>query len=109
MRWPSEYRTVSLQKIYGILTDTSSGRGQIRRMKTHLLSILVLAAQFAWGAVATVAHPGSGIVVAVHRGEVYVLEYTNANGSAKEGWRPRVRKLRRDGKVTTLLTVAAEK
>ena len=38
-------------------------------------------------------------------GEVYVLEYTNANGGAADGWTPRVRKLARDGKVTTLATV----
>src|SRR5436189_4839363 len=49
--------------------------------------------------------PWSPTGVAVHRGEVYVLEYTNANGSSNEGWRPRVRKLGRDGQVTTLATV----
>lgn len=48
--------------------------------------------------------PWSPTGVAVHRGEVYVLEYTNANGSSNEGWRPRVRKLARDGRVTTLMT-----
>jgi sugar lactone lactonase YvrE len=47
--------------------------------------------------------------VAVHRGDVYILEYTNANGSPYEGWRPRVRKLERDGKVTTLFTAPAER
>jgi len=52
--------------------------------------------------------PWSPTGVAVHRGEVYILEYTNANGGANEGWRPRVRKLGRDGKVTTLVTVAPE-
>jgi sugar lactone lactonase YvrE len=49
--------------------------------------------------------PWSPTGVAVHRGEVYVLEYTNANGGAADGWTPRVRKLARDGKVTTLATV----
>ena len=52
--------------------------------------------------------PWSPTGVAVHRGEVYILEYTNANGSPKEGWRPRVRKLGRGGKVTTLVTVMPE-
>ena len=51
--------------------------------------------------------PWSPTGVAVHHGDIYVLEYTNANGSSREGWRPRVRKLARDGRVTTLLTVAA--
>jgi sugar lactone lactonase YvrE len=49
--------------------------------------------------------PWSPTAVAVHQGELYVLEYTNANGRAADGWTPRVRKLSRDGKVTTLATV----
>jgi sugar lactone lactonase YvrE len=52
--------------------------------------------------------PWSPTGVAVHRGEVYILEYTNANGSPNEGWRPRVRKLGRDGKITTLVTATPE-
>jgi sugar lactone lactonase YvrE len=43
--------------------------------------------------------------VSLHEGNVYVLEWTNANGGANDGWRPRVRKLARDGRVTTLLTI----
>src|SRR5262249_24445096 len=53
--------------------------------------------------------PFSPTGVAVHHGDVYVLEYTNANGSPKEGWRPRVRKLARDGKITTLFTAPLER
>jgi hypothetical protein len=49
--------------------------------------------------------PWSPTGVAIHDSEVYVLEYTNANGPATEGWRPRVRKLGRDGKITTLATI----
>ena len=44
--------------------------------------------------------------VAVQGGNVYVLEYTNANGGPDEGWLPRVRRLGRDGKVTTLATIS---
>ena len=50
--------------------------------------------------------PWSPTGVAVHGGDVYVLEYTNANGAFKEGWLPRVRKLARDGTVTTLATIS---
>jgi sugar lactone lactonase YvrE len=49
--------------------------------------------------------PWSPTGVAIHGGDVYVLEYTNANGGPAEGWTPRVRKRARDGKVTTLATV----
>ena len=52
--------------------------------------------------------PWSPTGVAVHHGDVYILEYTNANGSPREGWRPRVRKLGRDGKVTTLMVASPE-
>jgi hypothetical protein len=54
--------------------------------------------------------PWSPTGVAVHRGAVFSLEYTNANGShlEGEGWLPRVRKLTRDGTVTTLVTVPSE-
>jgi preprotein translocase subunit SecD len=48
--------------------------------------------------------------VAVFGEEVYVLEYTNSlkGWNEGEGWRPRVRKLSRDGKVTTLATIARD-
>lgn len=49
--------------------------------------------------------PWSPTGVAVHGDDVFVLEYTNANGGPNEGWRPRVRKLGRDGKVTVLATI----
>ncbi len=44
--------------------------------------------------------------VAVRGEEVYVLEYTNGNGPATEGWRPRIRKRARDGTWKTLVSVA---
>jgi hypothetical protein len=50
--------------------------------------------------------PWSPTGVAVRDGAVYVLEYTNANGGPGEGWLPRVRRLGRDGRVTTLATIS---
>jgi sugar lactone lactonase YvrE len=50
--------------------------------------------------------PWSPTGVAIHGRDVYVLEYTNANGPATEGWRPRVRKLEQGVKVTTLATIS---
>ena len=46
--------------------------------------------------------PWSPTGIAVSGDDIYVLEYTNANGPATEGWRPRVRKLAKDNTVTTL-------
>ena len=48
--------------------------------------------------------PWSPTGVAVHGEDVFVLEYTDANGGPGDGWQPRVRKLGRDGKVTVLAT-----
>ena len=50
--------------------------------------------------------PWSPTGVAVFGEDVYVLEYTNSIKGPKDGWQPRVRKLGRDGNVTTLATVA---
>jgi sugar lactone lactonase YvrE len=49
--------------------------------------------------------PWSPTGVAICGRDVYVLEYTNANGPKTEGWRPRVRKLEPDGKIRTLATI----
>jgi hypothetical protein len=46
--------------------------------------------------------PWSPTGIALHGGDVYVLEYTNANGPATEGWIPRVQKITKDGRVTTI-------
>jgi sugar lactone lactonase YvrE len=53
--------------------------------------------------------PWSPTGVALHAGAVYVLEYTNANGGPAEGWQPRVRKIGRDGRVTTLATIPGQR
>jgi sugar lactone lactonase YvrE len=50
--------------------------------------------------------PWSPTGVAILGRDVYVLEYTHANGPAVEGWQPRVRKLEWNGKVTTLATIS---
>lgn len=43
--------------------------------------------------------------VALHAGSVYVLEYSNANGNAQEGWTPRVVKIGPDGAASTFVEV----
>ncbi len=59
-------------------------------------------------AVLKAERPWSPTGVAVHEGDVYVLEYTNATEGRDEGWLPRVRKLARDGNVTTMVTITSE-
>lgn len=43
--------------------------------------------------------------VAISGDDLYVLEYTNANGPIAEGWRPRIRKLNSNGQVGTVVSV----
>ncbi|HLY39936.1 MAG TPA: hypothetical protein VKR52_01935 [Terracidiphilus sp.] len=43
--------------------------------------------------------------IAVSGQDIYVLEYTNANGPRTEGWYPRVRRISKNG-VQTLITVS---
>jgi hypothetical protein len=55
--------------------------------------------------------PWSPTGVAVFGGEVYVLEWQDAPPSLLEtrnAWIPRVRKVGRDGKITTLATISRE-
>jgi sugar lactone lactonase YvrE len=52
--------------------------------------------------------PWSPTGIAVSGKDIYVLEYTNANGPATEGWYPRVRKRAMDGVWRTLVTVPPE-
>jgi hypothetical protein len=42
--------------------------------------------------------------VALHGDDLYILEYTNANGPASEGWRPRVRMIDSRGHVASIAT-----
>jgi hypothetical protein len=46
--------------------------------------------------------PWSPTGLAFRDGNLYVLEYTNANGPATEGWFPRVRKIDSNGKITVM-------
>jgi hypothetical protein len=49
--------------------------------------------------------PWSPTGIASSGSELYVLEYTNANGPATEGWRPRVRKIDGRGRASTVVSV----
>jgi len=52
--------------------------------------------------------PWSPTGVAVRGEDIYVLEYTNANGPRTEGWYPRVRKRGNDGVWVTVVEVPPE-
>ena len=61
------------------------------------------------GAVTTVLKaeaPWSPSGVALRGDDLYVLEHVNANSEVHEDWPPRVRRVGRDGKVTTLVDLS---
>lgn len=53
--------------------------------------------------------PWSPTGVATRKGIVYVLEYTNANGPATEGWYPRILQIGKDGRVTIMADLSVPK
>ena len=53
----------------------------------------------------TAERPWSPTSVAVRKGALYVLEWTNSNDGPEAGWRPRVRKVDAKGNVSTLITI----
>lgn len=80
-------------------------RGTIYAAATGCRGVVKITADGKVETVLKAERPWSPTGIAVRGDEVYILEYTNANGAAGEGWLPRVRKLGRDGKVTTLATI----
>jgi hypothetical protein len=81
-------------------------RGMVYAAATSCHRLLKIAPDGKIESVLKAERPWSPTGVAAHGGDVYVLEYTNANGGPDEGWLPRVRRLARDGKVTTLATIS---
>jgi len=67
------------------------------RLKSFLARGVILPAALGGDSFTAEAHPGLGIVVDA-QGNVFF----------HDGWLPRVRKLSRDGKVTTLATISKD-
>jgi sugar lactone lactonase YvrE len=91
-----------LPALRGLAVDPE---GTVYAAATGCHRVLKIAQDGKVEAVLKAERPWSPTGVAVHGGDVYVLEYTSANAAAADGWTPRVRKLARDGTVTTLATV----
>jgi sugar lactone lactonase YvrE len=92
-----------LPHLRGLAVDA---RGTVYAAATSCHRLLKIAPDGKIESVLKAERPWSPTGVAMHGGDVYVLEYTNANGGRDEGWLPRVRRLGRDGKVTTLATIS---
>jgi sugar lactone lactonase YvrE len=94
-----------LPYLRGLAVDA---RGTVYAAATSCHRLLRIAPDGKVESVLRAERPWSPTGVAMRGGDVYVLEYTNANGGPDEGWLPRVRRVRRDGKVTTLATISRE-
>jgi sugar lactone lactonase YvrE len=100
--FPDGNRDFPLPALRGLAVDRE---GTVYAAATGCHRVVSIARDGKVEVVLKAERPWSPTAVALHRGDVYVLEYTNANGGAADGWTPRVRKLARGGKVTTLATV----
>jgi formylglycine-generating enzyme len=81
-------------------------RGNIYVAATSCHRVVKIASDGRMTSVLKSERPWSPTGVVVRGEEIYVLEYTNANGPRTEGWHPRVRKRAADGTWTTLVSVA---
>src|SRR5262249_19896569 len=97
--------TVPMPSLRGLAVDA---KGTVYAAATGCRCVVKITADGKVETVLKSERPWSPTGVAVSGEDVYVLEYAQANAGADKGWRPRVRKLGRDGKVTTLATVARD-
>jgi ribosomal protein L24E len=79
----------------GDIYAAATGCGCVIKITTDGKVTTILKAQKPW------APTG----VALHSGAIYVLEHVNPNSIEHEDWQPRVRKIGKDKKVSTLATI----
>jgi sugar lactone lactonase YvrE len=90
----------------GLSVDSA---GNIYVASTGSRSVLKITPRGAITTVLQVSNPWAPTAVTVFKGEVYVQEWhdvTSDKLEVREAWIPRVRKIARDGNVTTLATVS---
>ena len=80
----------------GTIYVAASGCGAVVRITAEGKCSTILKSEKPWAP--------SG--VALHNGDVYILEHINPNSVEHEDWLPRVRKLGRDGKISTIVTIS---
>ena len=90
-----------LPLLRGLAVD---GRGTVYAAATGCRCVVKIKADGQVETVLKAERPWSPTGVAFQGEVLYVLEYPNANGAKHEDWVPRVRKVGRDGKTTTLVT-----
>jgi hypothetical protein len=79
-------------------------RGTVYATATGCRSVVKITADGKVETVLKADRPWSPTGIAVQGDAIYVLEYPNQTDEKREEWVPRVRKVGRDGKATTLVT-----
>jgi sugar lactone lactonase YvrE len=100
--FPDNNPKFPMPALRGLAVDS---RGTVYVAATGCHVVLKIAPDRIEESVLKAERPWSPTGVAVYGQDVYVLEYTHATAGSDKGWLPRVRKLDRDGTVTTLATV----
>jgi DNA-binding beta-propeller fold protein YncE len=90
-----------LPSLRGLAVDD---RGTVYAAATGCRCVVKIQADGKVGTVLKAERPWSPTGVALQGGALYVLEYPNANGERHADWVPRVRKVGRNGTITTLVT-----
>jgi hypothetical protein len=105
---PADHRNVNRGKplLRGIDVDSN---GTIYTAATSCHCVVKIDSNGKIKTILKAQRPWSPTGVTVRDGNVYVLEYTNANGPAEEGWFPRIRKIAKDGKITTIIDLSSRK
>jgi sugar lactone lactonase YvrE len=80
-------------------------RGTIFAAATGCRSVVKITGDGQVSVILRAQAPWSPTGIAVRGDEVYVLEYEHPNSARREEWVPRVRKVVRDGQVTTLVAL----
>jgi len=92
-----------LPSLRGLAVDES---GTVFAAAVGCRAVVKITKEGKTGTIMKAEPPWSPTAVAFHAGNVYVLEYTNANDASSAGWTPRVRRRAPGGKVTTILTLS---
>jgi sugar lactone lactonase YvrE len=92
-----------LPNLRGLAVDA---RGTVYAAATGCRCVVKIAADGKVETVLKAERPWFPTGIAVHGDAIYVLEYPNQMDEKREEWVPRVRKVGRDGKATTLVTFA---
>jgi hypothetical protein len=105
---PADHKEVNrgIPLLRGVDIDSS---GVIYVAATSCHCVLKITPQGEIKTILKAERPWSPTGVTVGNGNIYVLEYTNANGPSSEGWSPRVRKISKDGTVTVIADLSSPK